>query len=175
MELIEKLGIDGKIILAQIVNFFLLLIVLYKFLYHPLLSVLEKRRKKIAESLKGAEELAEKTAQADLEMEKRILKAKKEAAASREIFQKEAEEERLKTKEQLLRQLEELKEKARKEIAQEKEALVLSAKKEIADLSVMLAGKILKQSISSEGEAAAIGELEDLLRKGNTKNNGLGS
>lgn len=165
MELIEKLGIDGKIILAQIVNFFLLLIVLYKFLYHPLLSVLDKRRVKIAQSLKEAEALAKKTAEADLEVEKRMLEVKKEAATFRETAQREAEEERLKTKEQLVRQLEELKEKARLEIKEEKQALVASAKKEIAELAIALSAKIMKRNLPAGEEATVVGELEELLKK----------
>ena len=46
-ELFSKLGIDWKLLIAQIINFLVLLFVLYKFAYRPILSMLEKRTKKI--------------------------------------------------------------------------------------------------------------------------------
>ena len=54
-ELITKLGIDWKFLIAQIVNFLVLLFVLYKFAYGPILAMLEKRQKKIEKGLKDAE------------------------------------------------------------------------------------------------------------------------
>jgi len=47
----DKLGIDLKLLLTQIVNFTIMLVVLTKILYKPILKALKERRKKIAESL----------------------------------------------------------------------------------------------------------------------------
>ena len=47
----EQLGIEPKLLLAQIVNFLIIVFVLSKVLYKPVLSMLEKRRKEIAEGL----------------------------------------------------------------------------------------------------------------------------
>ena len=38
MEILDKLGINGKILLAQVVNFFLLMYILKRYLYQPLLQ-----------------------------------------------------------------------------------------------------------------------------------------
>mgnify|MGYP001588456271 CR=1 FL=1 len=54
MELISKLGIDWKLLVAQIVNFFILLFVLYKFAYKPVLEMLEKRSKTIEKGIHDA-------------------------------------------------------------------------------------------------------------------------
>lgn len=50
MELFGKLGIEWKLLLAQGLNFILLLIILRKFLYRPILKMLDERKAK-AESL----------------------------------------------------------------------------------------------------------------------------
>jgi len=42
MELLGKLGVDPRLLLAQIVNFGLLLLILNKFLYKPLIKKIEK-------------------------------------------------------------------------------------------------------------------------------------
>ncbi len=57
MEILNQFGINPILLAAQVVNFFILLFILKKFLYKPILKVLEERRKKIAESLRNAEEI----------------------------------------------------------------------------------------------------------------------
>lgn len=56
MELIKNFGIDPILLIAQIVNFLIVLYILRKFLYKPVLSQLQKRRDTIKEGLKKAEE-----------------------------------------------------------------------------------------------------------------------
>lgn len=81
MEIIKNFGVDPLLITAQIVNFLIVLYVLKRFLYKPILEVLKKRKDSIEEGLKQAQEareLLEKTAQ----KEKEILKqARKEVQA----------------------------------------------------------------------------------------------
>ena len=54
-ELFSQLGIDPKLLLAQGVNFVILLFVLTKFVYRPLAKMMEERRKKIELGIKGGE------------------------------------------------------------------------------------------------------------------------
>jgi len=54
-ELFHQLGIDPKLLLAQGVNFLILLIVLTKFVYKPLMKMVEERRKKIELGVKGGQ------------------------------------------------------------------------------------------------------------------------
>jgi len=46
MDFLQKIGIDWKMILAQILNFLLLLFLLKKFLYKPILKEIEEEREK---------------------------------------------------------------------------------------------------------------------------------
>ena len=55
MEIFEKLGIDVKLVIAQLVNFFILLYVLKRFAYKPVLKILEDRERKIEKGLKDAQ------------------------------------------------------------------------------------------------------------------------
>jgi F0F1-type ATP synthase membrane subunit b/b' len=55
-ELLSAFGIDYKILLAQILNFFLIFFIIYKFLLQPLNKVIQERRNKILEGLKIREE-----------------------------------------------------------------------------------------------------------------------
>lgn len=54
----EKLGINAYQLLAQGINFLILMFVLKKFLLKPMLALLEKRRMSIADQVKTEEELS---------------------------------------------------------------------------------------------------------------------
>ncbi|MBI3342004.1 F0F1 ATP synthase subunit B [Candidatus Curtissbacteria bacterium] len=61
MEIITKqFGIEPTLLLAQIVNFLIILFVLKKFFYKPIVKMLDERRTTIGESLKNAEEIEAK-------------------------------------------------------------------------------------------------------------------
>jgi F-type H+-transporting ATPase subunit b len=55
-QLFEQLGIDWKLFLSQIVNFFILLGILTFFVYKPLIKIIKERNKRIKEGLDKAEE-----------------------------------------------------------------------------------------------------------------------
>lgn len=58
-DLISKLGIDWKLLTAQIVNFLILLLILRKFVYKPVLDMLHKRRNIISRSIAEAKKIEE--------------------------------------------------------------------------------------------------------------------
>jgi F-type H+-transporting ATPase subunit b len=77
-KILSDFGVQPILLLAQIVNFLVLLWILNKLLYKPILKVLEERKAKIAEGLKNAEEIEKRLAATTEEEEKRILAAAKE-------------------------------------------------------------------------------------------------
>jgi len=60
MEIIRNFGIQPVLLLAQIVNFLIILYLLSKFFYKPIVKLLEDRKRRIEESLKNADLIEEK-------------------------------------------------------------------------------------------------------------------
>lgn len=79
MEILNEFGVQPILLAGQVVNFLLLLFILKRFLYKPLLKVLEERKQKIADSLKNAEEIEKKLEQTALDREKKLREAAKDA------------------------------------------------------------------------------------------------
>ena len=67
MGLIYALGIDGRILLAQLFNFAILVFILWRFAYKPVLNILEERRLKVEKSLDDAEAATKRLKQAEAE------------------------------------------------------------------------------------------------------------
>lgn len=66
-------------ILFQVINFAILLFLLRKFLYRPILKILEQRAKKIHEGLEAAEKSIEEREKLDKEQRKVLIEAEKNA------------------------------------------------------------------------------------------------
>lgn len=75
MDILNQFGIKPVLLAAQAVNFLILLFILKKFLYGPILKVLKERKDKIAQSLKNAEEIERKLKEASEEGQRQIAKA----------------------------------------------------------------------------------------------------
>lgn len=91
--IMEKLGIEPKLLLAQLVNFGIIIFVLSKFLYKPILDMLEKRKKEIAQGLKITENMREEEEKLGVKKQKMLEVARKEAQEIIEEARKQAKEE----------------------------------------------------------------------------------
>ena len=78
-ELFEALGINGKTLIFQAINFGILLTVLTIFVYRPLAKIMEERRKKIELGVRGGEEAAKRIAEADAIKAQKISEGESQA------------------------------------------------------------------------------------------------
>jgi F-type H+-transporting ATPase subunit b len=148
MELISALGIDLRIFIAQLINFAVLVFVLYKFAYHPVLNLLEERKEKIKKGLENAEASENALAQASAEKQQIIAAANKEAEAM-SVRAKEYADEKA---DAIIAEAQKKAESVTKDAALRSEELKAQALKEseaeIAKLSVLAAEKVLKERTS---------------------------
>ena len=78
-ELFSAFGINWKLLLVQAINFGLVLLVLWRYLYTPLLRILDERQKKIADGVRTAEEAAQKLSDAESAKREILASADREA------------------------------------------------------------------------------------------------
>jgi len=162
LEIFEKLGLDGRLIIAQAVNFFLLLIILQRLAYKPVLKMLKDRSDKIEKSLEQVKKIEEELKNTEESRVVEIKKAKEEA----EIIIKNAYESAKKSSQESIeetrKKAQEILEKTKKEIISEKERSVKEAEKEIANISIQVAEKIISSKIDKNQEKELI---DDVLSK----------
>lgn len=78
-DLFEAFGINWKLLIAQAVNFGIVLVALTYFLYKPVMKTLDERRKVVAKGVEDADVAAKKLEAADGEALSRVQNADKEA------------------------------------------------------------------------------------------------
>jgi len=165
MEILGKLGINGKIFLAQIVNFFLLMYVLRRFLYQPLLDIMKKREERIKEGLKNAVKAEKRIAEAEENAKKQLEESSREADRIMEKAHIEGEEH----KEDIVREAKEeimrWKEEAKNYLRKEKERIVTEVRKETGEIVIEVAKKVIKEKITAEDKKNLIKEIEEKMNR----------
>lgn len=156
-ELVEQLGLDWKLLLSQAVNFLILLVLLRRFAYKPLLKVLKERRAKIEGGLEKAEEAEARLLEVD-----EIAKEKMKATEGEAMAMMRATEEKSKKTEAAL-----LQEAHKKEAAMLASA-ELAAKAKEAEAMARLEGEaadIVKRALIKTVEMSPKDIDEALIKK----------
>lgn len=158
-------------LLFQIVNFFVLVGILAKFAYKPLLKVLEDRRNKIASDLDNAAQARQSAEQMKAEYEAQLSKARSEAQAIVDKAVKQAAKEGQAQLEAIRAQIAREKEVAQAEIANEREAAIRDMRNEVVTLSMAVAEKLLNKNMDSGMNAKLVADCIDQLQPKQAKGN----
>ena len=144
----EDLGIDLKIFLGQVVNFVILLFVLWRFAYRPLVNMIEERRTKINKSLDDAEKIKKQLNLTESESRRIISQSQKEAAKiideANEIASKQKTDMILEGQTQAERIIQSAKEESLKIRSQ----ITTEAKREISDIVILALNKIVGENLN---------------------------
>jgi len=136
----------------MVIIFGLVLFILRKFAWKPILNVLKEREESIANALNSAEEAKKEVAGLLADNEKIIAEARRE----RDIIMKEAIELKDKiiaeAKERAGQEAQKSIDIARQQIMAEKIEAISDIKKQVAGLSVMIAEKLLKKELANNTE-----------------------
>jgi len=139
-------------LLIQVVNFLILIAVLYKFLFKPLTEFLATRADGIKRSLEEAKTAKEAAAQAQKEYEAQILATRREAAAMREAAVREVEEERQRLLKASRDEAARLVTEAKAQIEQEVKRAKAELRQEVVDLSLGVAERVIARSLTTDDQ-----------------------
>ena len=147
MEALGALGINLPGLIAQIVNFAILLTILYIAAYKPVLRMLDQRSERIKDSMERAEAVKQETERVKQEMQAELDEARKQGQAA--IAQASQMGERLKAeaRQEALKQAEALIARAQSEIVRERDEAIAELRKEFVDLTILAAGKVINRSL----------------------------
>ena len=142
---------DSGLLFWMTIIFALVFFILAKFGFPIITSMVEKRNKRIADSLEAARVAEESLA--GLKQEKERILAETRSEQSRML--KEAADERnamiAKAQEDARAEAHKILDDARRQISEEKEAALKDIRNEMADMSIAIAEKILRKELSKDG------------------------
>lgn len=144
MEIFHTFGVDWRLLIIQAVNFGVLMLALWAFLYKPLLKLMDERRAKIEKGVHDADQATRALSEAEEKKRELMIAAAKEADALSErsrkgiaALEKEAS---IAADEKAARMLAQ----AEKESAELKAQALVGAKDELAKMIVLGAEKAIR-------------------------------
>ncbi|WP_110928327.1 F0F1 ATP synthase subunit B [Bacillus massiliglaciei] len=151
-------GIAIGDVLYQLVIFLILLALLKKFAWGPLMGIMKQREEHVASEIEAAE-ASRKEALQYLEEQREIVKqSRTEAGQLIENAKKQGEAQREDIIKQARDEAGRLKESAKREIVQEKEKAVAELREQVASLSVLIASKVIEKELSESDQEKLINE-----------------
>ncbi len=151
--------------LLQLINFLVLVVILYKFLFKPLTKFMENRAEGIRNSLDEAKRARDEVVRARAEYEESLRTARQEAATLRQRMDREIAEERERLMQHSREEAQRLLSQARTEIEQEVRRAKSELRKEVVHTSVSAAEQLLQRSITEEDHRRLAEQyIEDLGR-----------
>ncbi len=142
---LASLGIDWKLLIAQAINFLILLLILNKFLFKPVVQLLSDRKKRVEEGIKQSELAKVELGKAQEQARKIMGKAVDDAQKLQNESKKTAEQEVTKTLTSAQKRAEKIIEGAKSSAVTEQEKVERQAKAKIAELVTVAVEKILEQ------------------------------
>ncbi len=160
MDILVKLGINGSLLLAQIVNFAIVAGVLAYFVYRPLLRILDERRERIRKSMDDVVRIQHQVKELDELRQKRLIEADKEAGKILEKAKEQAE----KMKHDILSaahsEAGDILARGHQKIADDRRKVFEEAQKTLSTLIIRMTQKILEREFSAADQKRLVSLLE---------------
>jgi len=156
---IGALGINLPSLLAQLINFTILLIVVGWAIKRFLLPLLDERTKRIQEGLDASEEAKRRLADTEKESAAELEKARREGqdlvGQAQQMSARIQEEARVSARSEA----EQLLERARSEIQLERDAAIADLRREFAGLTITAAERVIRRSLDADAHKELIQEV----------------
>lgn len=161
---IAALGINWQVFIAQLVHFLIILFIFWKWIYGPIIKILDKRATTIEKSVQQAKEIEERVAKLETERQEIITAAKASASHRIEEAQTTAEARKNDILIQAKGEVEKVVKAGREQLVKDKETMLLEMKKEIVEITIAAAKRVLKEGVSEkESKKIAEATIEKLI------------
>ena len=162
----EGLGLNLGYVIVQIITFIGMVIILRAWVYKPLLDMLDRRRKTIAQGLEDARVASDARANAEKDAQEIVAKAQQEANAKVREASERAEQAGREIQAAAEANAAKIRETAKLEAEQSKEGILGEMRGQVAALAIAAAQKIIGETLDQKRQHALIDEFFSGIKSG---------
>ncbi len=159
----EKFGVNTPHFIAQVISFLIVAGLLYKFAYQPILTVLEERRRRIAEGLADAEKIKAELAKTEAARREILDRTNDHANQLIEDARAAAARVREQDTQKAIAAAEQIVARAREAAAREHERMLAELKREVGRLVVQTTATVTGKILTPEDQRRLAEETEKQL------------
>lgn len=158
------LGLDPRYTISQIISFLVLFWLLQRFLFPPLMRILNERSERINTSLRQAEEIQQQLARTQADYQEKMEQARRDS----QNIVAQATQMGEKLKDDILadarREAEALLIRARAEIGSERERAVADLRGQVANLALLAAAQVVERSVDDATNRRVVDDFLSRMR-----------
>ncbi|MFH0770500.1 MAG: F0F1 ATP synthase subunit B [Candidatus Peregrinibacteria bacterium] len=159
MELLTKLGLQWDLILAQVVNFLIVMGLLGYFLYKPVLRLLDDRSMRIRKSMEEAKRIEEQAREMEVIRTDQLKKIDQECGEFLERAKKQAEQVQVEILQRAEKEAATLVERGKQMIDEERGKALRDMESRLAALIVQLSEKVIQREFTKEDQSRIMATL----------------
>jgi F-type H+-transporting ATPase subunit b len=156
--MLDSLGINLGAVIWHLLNFLLLIWILQRFLYRPVMKMLDDRSNRIRESLAQAEAVREETAQLESQARTILDEARRQGQDILALANQNSERLVAEARQAAQQEAERLVERARSEMARERDQAFQELREQVADLAVQAASRVINRSLDDQAHHQLVRE-----------------
>ena len=165
----ETLGVHLPSLLIYLVNFLLVLGLLFLFAYKPILRLMDQRAERIRESLEASERAREEAASSQHAVEEQLVEARREGQRIMDLAREAAERFRSDEMDRARGEAETFVARAQSDIQRERDAAIEEVRANFSDLAITAAERVVRRSLDRQAHDDLISQVleeGESLRRG---------
>jgi F-type H+-transporting ATPase subunit b len=172
MDTLNSLGVNFTAVIWHAINFAILLWVLQRFLFKPVMNMLDQRANRIRESMENAEAVRAETARLEAESKDILDRARQESQQLLAQANRNAERILTEARQAAQEEGERLVERARAELSRERAQAFEELRQQIGDLAIQGASQVVRRSLDPNQHRELLRELVASAATAPTANGG---
>jgi F-type H+-transporting ATPase subunit b len=154
-----ELGVNLPSLIAYVVNFVILLGILYLLAYKPIIRLLDQRADRIRESLSAADEARQEATSARAAIDEQINEARREGQRLLDQSREAAERFRSEEMDRARGEAEAFIERAHSDIQRERDAAIQEVRANFGDLAITAAEQVIRRSLDRQTHQELISQV----------------
>jgi F-type H+-transporting ATPase subunit b len=158
---VTQLGLNLPTLIVYLVNFLILLGILYFFAYKPLLRAMDQRSERIRDSLAAADRARDEAASSQAAIQEQLNEARREGQRLLDQAREAAERYREEEMGRARQEAEAFIERARTDIRRERDAAIEEVRSGFGDLAITAAERVIRRSLDRQAHEDLIAQVLD--------------
>jgi F-type H+-transporting ATPase subunit b len=150
MQVLETLGLNVSGFIWHTINFLVLVFLLSRFLYRPVIQMLDERARRVRESMERAEEVRREAEQAEAERTRLMAEARREAEAMRAQAERQLEAYRSQRRQEIDEEMQRMRERAEADLRSREQQIMAEIRSQVAELAIAGAERVIRQRMDPE-------------------------
>ncbi|MBM2810527.1 MAG: synthase subunit [Chloroflexi bacterium] len=156
--ILKSLGVDLPSVAWHLINFLILIWILQRFMYRPILKMLDDRAARIRDSMAEAEAVRAETARLQTESKNILDEARSEGQTVLAQANHNAERIISEARQAAQQEADRLVERAKSELAREREQSYQELRQEVADLAIAAASRVIGRALDGPSHRELVRE-----------------